>query len=125
MNENLKVLHVVPTLKKDGAEVQLSEVFKNFNNVEVEIFTFDMHEHKESIIENIKEIVLHHKKSFFSIFFLNKLIKDNQYHLIHTHLPKSDLIIGILKYFNKNFCIFIRNIYPKLVKFIGTRFCLI
>ena len=102
MNENLKVLHVVPTLKKDGAEVQLSEVFKNFNNVQVEIFTFDMHEHKESIIENIKEIVLHHKKSFFSIFFLNKLIKDNQYHLIHTHLPKSDLIIGILKYFNKN-----------------------
>ena len=75
MNENLKVLHVVPTLKKDGAEVQLSEVFKNFNNVQVEIFTFDMHDHKESIIENIKEIVLHHKKSFFSIIFLKLVIQ--------------------------------------------------
>jgi hypothetical protein len=27
-NNKLKVLHVLPTLKKDGAEVQLSELFK-------------------------------------------------------------------------------------------------
>ena len=28
----MKILHVVPTLKKDGAEVQLAELFKEINN---------------------------------------------------------------------------------------------
>ena len=102
MTTKLKVLHVVPTLKKDGAEVQLSEIFKHFNNVNVELFTFDKYENRDSVIDNLNSIVLHHKKSLASIFFLIKLIKDNNYNIIHSHLPKSDLIIGVLKYFNKN-----------------------
>ena len=32
---NLKVLHVVPTLKKDGAEVQLSMLFREFKKTKV------------------------------------------------------------------------------------------
>ena len=32
MSKKLKVLHVVPTLKKDGAEVQLVELFKEIDN---------------------------------------------------------------------------------------------
>ena len=40
----MKILHVVPTLKKDGAEVQLAELFKEINNVEIELFTFDLYE---------------------------------------------------------------------------------
>ena len=98
----MKVLHVVPTLKKDGAEVQLSEIFKNFHNIEVELFTFDKYEHGDSILKNLGNIVLHHKSSIMSIIFLNKLIKDNKYNIVHSHLPKSDLIIGFLRFFNKN-----------------------
>ena len=98
----MKVLHVVPTLKKDGAEVQLSEIFKNFNNIEVELFTFDKYEYGDSILKNLGNIVLHHKSSIMSIIFLNKLIKDNKYNIVHSHLPKSDLIIGFLRFFNKN-----------------------
>ena len=44
MQNKIKVLHVVPTLKRDGAEVQLSKIFKQFKYVEVELFTFDMYE---------------------------------------------------------------------------------
>lgn len=47
----MKVLHVIPTLKKDGAEVQLSEIFKNFNSIEVELFTFDKYEYGDSILK--------------------------------------------------------------------------
>ena len=53
MTTKLKVLHVVPTLKKDGAEVQLSEIFKHFNNVNVELFTFDKYENRDSVIDNL------------------------------------------------------------------------
>jgi hypothetical protein len=41
--KNIKILHVVPTLKKDGAEVQLALQMNNFKNVEAELFTFDMY----------------------------------------------------------------------------------
>ena len=50
MSDKLKILHVVPTLKKDGAEVQLSELFKDFNNVHIELFTFDLYENGDSIL---------------------------------------------------------------------------
>ena len=82
----MKVLHVVPTLKKDGAEVQLSEIFKNFNNIEVELFTFDKYEYGDSIVKNLGNIVLHHNSSIIPIFFY-KLIKENNYNIIHSHYP--------------------------------------
>ena len=97
----MKILHVVPTLKKDGAEVQLSELFKEINNVEIELFTFDLYENGDSILNNLNNINIYSQSSIKSIFLLNRIIKNNNYDLIHSHLPKSDLIIGILKLFNK------------------------
>ena len=102
MSSKLKVLHVVPTLKKDGAEVQLAELFKELDNVEIELFTFDLYENGDSIFNNLNNINTYNQSSIKSIFLLNKIIKNNNYDLIHSHLPKSDLIIGILKLFNKN-----------------------
>ena len=52
MNKKLNVLHVIPTLKKDGAEFQLSELFKQFSDINVEVFTFDLYEEGDSIINN-------------------------------------------------------------------------
>ena len=97
----MKILHVVPTLKKDGAEVQLAELFKEINNVEIELFTFDLYENGDSILNNLNDINIYSQSSIKSIFLLNRIIKNNNYDLIHSHLPKSDLIIGILKLFNK------------------------
>ena len=101
MSDKLKILHVVPTLKKDGAEVQLAELFKEIDNVRIELFTFDLHENGDSISNNLENITIYNESSIKSIFFLNKIIKNNNYDIIHSHLPKSDLIIGFLKFFNK------------------------
>ena len=101
MSDKLKILHVVPTLKKDGAEVQLAELFKEIDNVRIELFTFDLHENGDSISNNLENITIYNESSIKSIFFLNKIIKNNNYDIIHSHLPKSDLIIGFLKLFNK------------------------
>ena len=101
MSDKLKILHVVPTLKKDGAEVQLAELFKEIDNVHIELFTFDLYQNGDSISNNLENITIYNKSSIKSIFFLNKIIKNNNYDIIHSHLPKSDLIIGFLKLFNK------------------------
>ena len=53
MQNKIKILHVVPTLKRDGAEVQLSKIFKQFKHVDVELFTFDMYEKGDSIIGDL------------------------------------------------------------------------
>ena len=89
MSNDLKILHIVPTLKKDGAEVQLSMLFKEIKNVDIELFTFDLYSNGDSIIDLLDEIKVHSSKSFFSLFFIIKLIKNNEYekinHVISVH----------------------------------------
>ena len=101
MSDKLKILHVVPTLKKDGAEVQLAELFKEIDNVHIELFTFDLYQNGDSISNNLENINIYSESTIKSIFFLNRIIKNNDYDIVHSHLPKSDLIIGFLKLFNK------------------------
>jgi len=98
---NLKVLHVVPTLKKDGAEVQLSMLFREFKKTNIELFTFDLYEDGDSILDKLDGVKVHSTSSIFSVLFIQKLIKENDYDIVHSHLPKSDIIIGFLKLFNK------------------------
>lgn len=101
-NKNIKVLHVIPTLKKDGAEVQLSELFKVIKNTETDLFTFDLHKNGDSIINNLENInVFHRRKKNYR--YLLSIIKDNNYDIVHSHLPKSDLIVGIIKLLYNNF----------------------
>jgi len=100
--KNIKVLHVLPTLKKDGAEVQLSELFKAINNTEIDLFTFDLYKNGDSIIKNLNNIkVLNRRK--LSFWYLFTVIRDNKYDIVHSHLPKSDLIVGSIKLFYSNF----------------------
>ena len=73
----------MPTLKKDGAEVQLAELFKEINNVEIELFTFDLYENGDSILNNLNNINIYSQSSIKSIFLLNRIIKNNNYDLIH------------------------------------------
>ena len=41
MNKS-KILFVLPTLKQDGAEVQISNLLSCFENFKVDIFAFDL-----------------------------------------------------------------------------------
>ena len=101
MNKKLKILHVVPTLKKDGAEVQLSTLFKNFQHTDIDLFTFDMYPNGDSVIDNLNQIKVMTSKSFFGFVYLNNLIRNNDYDFVHSHLPKSDIIVGIICKLNK------------------------
>ena len=103
MQNKIKVLHVVPTLKRDGAEVQLSKIFKKFNHTDLELFTFDMYEKGDSIISDLGETKVTSAGRFSSFFYLYKLIKKNDFKLVHSHLPKSDIVVGIINKFNKSF----------------------
>jgi len=103
MQNKIKVLHVVPTLKRDGAEVQLSKIFKQFKYAEVELFTFDMYEKGDSIIDSLEETKVTSARSIFGFFYLHKFIKKNDFKLVHSHLPKSDIVVGIINKFNRRF----------------------
>ena len=103
MQNKIKILHVVPTLKRDGAEVQLSKIFKQFKHVDVELFTFDMYEKGDSIIGDLGNTKVTSARSFLSIFYLHKFIKKNDFKLVHSHLPKSDIVVGIINKFNRRF----------------------
>jgi glycosyltransferase involved in cell wall biosynthesis len=102
MNNDLKVLHVIPTLKKDGAEVQLAAVLNDFKNLKCELFTFDLYKNGDSIEDSIKNILVHGGSSF-NFLNLYKLIKNGNYHIIHSHLPKADFYIGFISFFIKSY----------------------
>ena len=71
MSDNLKVLHVLPTLKKDGAEVQFANLLMEIKNTEIDIFTFDLYEKGDSIRPMLKNNNLFFKNS---VFYLKKII---------------------------------------------------
>jgi len=100
MSDNLKVLHVLPTLKKDGAEVQFANLLMEIKNTEIDIFTFDLYEKGDSIRPMLKNNNLFSKNS---VFYLKKIINKNKYDIVHSHLPKADLFVGLLSVFNKKF----------------------
>ena len=41
MKNNQKILYVMPTLKQDGAEVQILNLLKHISNHEIEIYAFE------------------------------------------------------------------------------------
>ena len=100
MSDNLKVLHVLPTLKKDGAEVQFANLLLEIKNTEIDIFTFDLYEKGDSIRPMLKNNNIFFKNS---VFYLKKIIDKNNYDIVHSHLPKADLLVGLLSVFNKKF----------------------
>tara|TARA_B100001093_G_scaffold520043_1_gene612242 strand:+ start:2887 stop:3972 length:1086 start_codon:yes stop_codon:yes gene_type:complete len=102
MNNKLKILHVVPTLKKDGAEVQLVSVINEIKSMHFEVFTFDMYRQGDSVENSLENFKIYSHK-FFGFVSLYKLIKKEKYDIVHSHLPKSDFSVGTIKILNNNF----------------------
>jgi|TARA_B100001093_G_scaffold425695_1_gene419289 glycosyltransferase involved in cell wall biosynthesis len=98
-----KILYVLPTLKKDGAEVQIANLIKNCDNFEIDLFTFDLYRIGDSIEQNLGEIKVFSKKRILSIIEIYKLIQVNNYDIVHSHLPKADLFVGLINLFNNSF----------------------
>ena len=104
---NKKILHVVPTLKKDGAETQLLILLKELNKTELDLhlITFDYFTEGKSIKKDLDELginITEFKKNILSTFFhLYKRLKKENYDTVHSHLPKSDILVGIVNIFIK------------------------
>jgi len=102
MKNNQKILYVMPTLKQDGAEVQILNLLKNISNKEIEIYAFEKFKSTSSIYEDLISLGLKvHINSSFIYFY--KLVSKNNYKIIHSHLPKADFFVGLVSFFNSSF----------------------
>ena len=102
MKNNQKILYVMPTLKQDGAEVQILNLLKHISINEIEIYAFEKFKSSSSIYKDLISLGLKvHISSSFVYFF--KLVSKNNYKIIHSHLPKADFFVGIVSFFNSSF----------------------
>ena len=102
MNKS-KILFVLPTLKQDGAEVQISNLLSCFENFKVDIFTFDLFKEGSSIFGDLEDIKVYTKNRNTNLRALKKIIESNEYEVIHSHLPRADFYVGILRFISKKF----------------------
>tara|TARA_B100000073_G_C23709175_1_gene563545 strand:- start:566 stop:1648 length:1083 start_codon:yes stop_codon:yes gene_type:complete len=100
---NSKILFVMPTLKKDGAEVQIANLISYFKHFQIDIFTFDLYKEGDSIINQLDGIKIFTNHGLSTIVSLNKVINENNYKIVHSHLPKADFYVGLLKFFGNKF----------------------
>ena len=102
MNKS-KILFVLPTLKQDGAEVQISNLLSCFENFKVDIFTFDLFKEGSSIFGDLEDVKVYTKNRNTNLRALKKIIESNEYEIIHSHLPRADFYVGILRFISKKF----------------------
>ena len=100
------ILHVVPTLKKDGAETQLVILLKELkkNDEFIELLTFDLYQEGESIEPNLIDLDINidvcNRNIFSTILYLNRKVKEGNYDLVHSHLPRADIAVGVASFFS-------------------------
>ena len=102
MNKS-KILFVLPTLKQDGAEVQISNLLSCFKNFKVDIFTFDTYKEGSSILNDLGDVQVFTKNGHTNFRALKKIVDNNKYEIIHSHLPRADFYVGILRIISRNF----------------------
>ena len=111
-----KILYIINSLALGGAEKNLLQLCENLDkkkyNIQICAIYNDINEGTPNIINRMKKqkvkiFHLKYKKEkniniLFSIFSIIKIIKAEKYDLIHTHLPRSDFIGGIIGFFFLN-----------------------
>lgn len=99
-----KIIHVIPNLKKGGAERLVLDICNesiNLQNVRVKLVTFSEQNEYPFLTNNIDwEIVPSYyipsltKKESIDIDILQKIINEFQPNIIHTHLFQAELVIS-------------------------------
>lgn len=102
----MKILHITPRLHIGGAEIVVKDLALLAKNAghEVGILTFadaDNHIVDELKKHNITLIKLPHKSPYSpkSVWFFLKLLREQAYDIIHTHMPMRHKYIAILNRF--------------------------
>lgn len=121
----MKILHVITTLERGGAENQLLVLAREqtkLNSVSI-IYLKGEPEIADDLRENGCRILEHlSNKNFIKQIFLFNQISIEEYDLIHCHLPQSELLLGLQR---KNFKYLVTRhfggkFYPRAPKLIST-----
>jgi glycosyltransferase involved in cell wall biosynthesis len=97
---NIKILHIVKSLDRGGAEILLLETLKLHNKEEYEFFYVYFLSWKNKLVKEIEEqsgtvINLSSKNNiqiFFQILKVRNFIKKNNFQIIHCHLPWTGIV---------------------------------
>jgi glycosyltransferase involved in cell wall biosynthesis len=118
----LKILHIIPNLKKGGAErlvLNICNEIQKKNNITITLITFSAHNDYENISQEINWLVIPSEftpsisgKSVLNIIKLQKYISQHRPDIIHTHLWEAEILCSQINYGNaKSFTHFHDNIF--------------
>ena len=109
----MKVSHVINTLNRGGAETHLLDLIKEQikRNYEVDLIVIGPDNAGIISLENefinlglsVKRLNGPRMFNLRSYFKLYRLIKKNRYEVIHSHQPRSDFMIYLMKKLSGNF----------------------
>ena len=103
----MKVAHVINSLNRGGAESHLLELVKAQSNTGLTTDVIVIGEDSSDILSIKKELSSVCRKIYrlkgprmfniFSYIKLQKIIRNNSYDVIHSHQPRSDFMVYLLK----------------------------
>ena len=130
----MKIAHVINSLNRGGAESHLLELVTAQVNAGLDVDVIVIGEDIPEILSINKELTNICRKIYrlkgprmfnvFSYIKLRKIIKENSYKVVHSHQPRSDYMIYLLKryFFTDNFFKWVVSIHGKYDSYLDNNF---
>ena len=106
----MKVCHLINSLNRGGAETHLLELVAAQTNEGMNVDVIVIGGDNSNIFSIKKEISNSCRKIYrlkgprmfnlFSYIKLRKIINDNKYDIVHSHQPRSDYMVFVIKKLN-------------------------
>ena len=109
-----RILYIINSLAQGGAETHLLQLCEGLNKKDFELHICvlfnDQNSGTNKLLKSLRssKVIIHlfslEKSNFInmilSFFKILKIINLNEFKIIHTHLPRSDFLGGLIKLFN-------------------------
>ncbi len=130
----MKVCHLINSLNRGGAETHLLELVTAQSNAGINVDVIVIGEDDSNIFSIKREITNSCNKIYrlkgprmfnlMSYIKLQKIIKENKYDIVHSHQPRSDYMVFIIKklFFSKNVFKWIVSIHGKYDSYLNNDF---
>ena len=130
----MKIAHIINSLNRGGAESHLLELVTAQVNAGLDVDVIVIGEDIPEILSINKELTNICRKIYrlkgprmfnvFSYIKLRKVIKENSYKVVHSHQPRSDYMIYLLKryFFTDNFFKWVVSIHGKYDSYLDNNF---
>ena len=106
MTNRRRILHLITTIDRGGAEKQLLVLIRNQISIGQEVSVFFLKgrgELRDNLIDVGATVHQPHYKSFFgSIFDLKLLLEQIKPEVVHAHLPRAEILARLLKCYRKS-----------------------